>query len=75
MVFYTGGDNFMAPSNGLDPQELSDVFSEVKREVGFELKAGIGAAKTAELAAQLASDGLHEVRAGRSKGPIVYKAE
>lgn len=75
LVFYTGGDNFMAPSNGLDPQELSDVFSEVKREVGFELKAGIGAAKTAELAAQLASEGLHEVRAGRSKGPIVYKAE
>jgi GTP cyclohydrolase IIa len=73
LVFYTGGDNFMAPSNGLNPRELADVFSEVKRELGFGLKAGVGAAKTAELAAQLASEGLHEIRAHRTGEHIVYK--
>ncbi len=73
LVFYTGGDNFMAPSNGLDPRELADVFSEVKRELGFELKAGVGAARTAELAASLASEGLHEIRQGKVTNHIVYK--
>jgi GTP cyclohydrolase IIa len=73
LVFYTGGDNFMAPSNGLNPQDLTDVFSEVKKELGFGLKAGVGAARNAELAAQLASEGLHEIRKGRAKEPIVYK--
>ena len=75
LVFYTGGDNFMAPSNGVNPRELTDVFSEVKRELGFGLKAGVGAARTAELAAQLASEGLHEIRRGQTKEPIVYKTE
>ncbi|HID60865.1 MAG TPA: GTP cyclohydrolase IIa [Hadesarchaea archaeon] len=73
LVFYAGGDNFMVLSNGLDPRELSDVFSEVKREVGFGLKAGVGGAQTAGLAANLASEGLHEIRNGVAKGPIVCK--
>jgi len=73
LVFYTGGDNFMAPSNGLDVNEFTKVFSEVKCELGVELKAGIGAAPTAEQAARLASEGLHEIREGKSKPPIVFK--
>lgn len=73
LVFYTGGDNFMAPSNGLDARELVDVFSEVKRQLGFGLKAGVGAAQTAEEAAHLANEGLHEIRDGRAKESIVYK--
>ncbi len=75
LVFYTGGDNFMAPSNGLNPSELAAVFSEVKRELGVELKAGVGAARTAELAARLASEGLHEIRKGKTKEHIVYKTD
>jgi len=73
LVFYTGGDNFMAPSNGLEAGELAAVFSEVKRELGVELKAGVGAARTAELAARLASEGLQEIRKSRAKEHIVYK--
>jgi GTP cyclohydrolase IIa len=73
LVFYTGGDNFMAPSNGLDANELSTVFSEVKRELGVELKAGVGGAPNAEAAARLASEGLHDVRRRQAKGPIVFK--
>jgi GTP cyclohydrolase IIa len=75
LVFYTGGDNFMAPSNGLNPQDLADVFSEVKKELGFGLKAGVGAARNAEQAARLASEGLHEIRKGQAKEPIVYKEQ
>ena len=75
LVFYTGGDNFMAPSNGLDTNDLSTVFSEVKRELGVELKAGVGGASSAEVAAHLASEGLHEIRKRRAKGPIVFKSQ
>jgi len=75
LVFYTGGDNFMVPSNGLNLSELTSVFSEVKREVGVDLKAGVGGARTAEIAARLASEGLHEIRKGVVKKNIVYKTE
>jgi len=74
LVFYAGGDNFITLSNGMDLHELSDVFSEVKRELGFGLKAGVGGAPTAELAAQLASEGLHEIRGGMTESPIIYKS-
>jgi GTP cyclohydrolase III len=47
----------MAPSNGLDTNDISTVFSEVKKELGVELKAGVGGASTAEIAARLASEG------------------
>jgi len=74
LVFYTGGDNFMAASNGVGMEELAAVFSEVKRELGVELKAGVGAARTAELAARLASEGLHEIRTGKAREHIVTKS-
>jgi len=74
LVFYTGGDNFMALSNGLDLSEIERVFAEVKRDVGFGLKAGVGAARTADVAAMLASEGLHEIRKGTAGGQLVYKS-
>ena len=74
LVFYTGGDNFMAPSNGLDVDDISKVFSEVKRESGVGLKAGVGGAPNAEDAARLATEGLHEIREHKARGPIVFKS-
>ena len=73
LVFYTGGDNFMAISNGLEVGELEAVILELKRELGVGLKAGVGAARTAELAARLASEGLHEIRTCKTREHIVYK--
>ena len=61
LVFYMGGDNFMALSNGLGPHEIEKVFSEVEAEAGVGFKAGVGAGPTAEVAARLASEGLHEI--------------
>ena len=74
LVFYVGGDNLMAPSNGLSVSELERVLSEVKADLGLELKAGVGAAPNAEQAARLASEGLHEIRKGKSKPSIVFKS-
>jgi GTP cyclohydrolase IIa len=73
IVFYTGGDNFMAASNGLNPKQLAVVFAEIKRELGVELKAGAGVAPNAEKAAMLASHGLHEIRKSKVKGNIIFK--
>jgi GTP cyclohydrolase IIa len=71
LVFYTGGDNFMAAANGLKPEELASIFAEIKRELGVELKAGVGGAPLAEEAARRASERLHEIRKmGRDKSPI-----
>jgi GTP cyclohydrolase IIa len=72
LVFYTGGDNFMAPSNGLNPKELATAFAELKREVGVELKAGVGAAPTAEEATHKASENLHRIRKGEVKENILF---
>lgn len=73
LVFYTGGDNFMAPSNGLCEEKLRLIIDEVERALGIKLKAGVGCGKTAGEAAHLASEGLHEIRKCQAKGPIVSK--
>ncbi len=73
LVFYTGGDNFMAPSNGVGEKELQAIIDDVQRELGVELKAGVGGGATAELAARLASQGLKEIREGRAIGRLVFK--
>ena len=74
LVFYMGGDNIMALSNGLEVSEISSVLSDVKVEMGLELKAGVGAAHSAEMAARLASEGLHEIRKVRNKSSIIFKS-
>ncbi len=73
LVFYMGGDNLIALSNGLGGTEINAVLSELKAEHGLEMKAGVGAAHTADRAAYLASEGLHEIRKGGNKSPIVVK--
>ena len=75
IVFYTGGDNFMAASNELEVEGLVGVFSKVKKDLGVELKAGVGAARTAVRAAQLASEELHNIRKGKARGNISFKQE
>jgi len=75
LVFYTGGDNFMAASNGVGAEDLTKIFLEVKQELGVELKAGVGCARTAVRAAQLASEELHNIRKGSAKGNISFKQE
>jgi GTP cyclohydrolase IIa len=73
LVFYTGGDNFMAASNGVGTEDLTGIFLEVKQALGIELKAGVGAARTAVKAAQLASEELHSIRKGKARGSISFR--
>lgn len=73
LVFYTGGDNFMAASNGVGAEDLARIFLKVKQELGVELKAGVGGARTAVKAAQLASEELHNIRKGKARGSISFR--
>jgi GTP cyclohydrolase IIa len=74
LVFYMGGDNFISVCNGLEKEEFLRILAEVKQLLGLEFKAGMGLAKDGETAAKLAAEGLHEIRTGKSPGPLVVKA-
>lgn len=64
LLFFIGGDNFMSPCNGLEPQLLLKIIKEIEDEINIALKAGIGKAPTAEKAANLADLALEEIRGG-----------
>ncbi len=64
LLFFIGGDNFMSPCNGLEPEGLLKIINEIDDEINIALKAGIGKAPTAEKAANLADLALEEIRGG-----------
>jgi len=64
LLFFIGGDNFMSPCNGLEPEGLLKIINEIDDEINITLKAGIGKAPTAEKAANLADLALEEIRGG-----------
>ena len=64
LLFFIGGDNFMSPCNGLEPQGLLKIIKEIEAEINIALKAGVGKAPTAEKAANLADLALEEIRGG-----------
>ncbi|MGZ7160753.1 MAG: GTP cyclohydrolase IIa, partial [Methanobacterium sp.] len=64
LLFFIGGDNFMSPCNGLNPEEILKIIEEIEDETNIALKAGIGKAPTAEKAANLADLALEEIRGG-----------
>lgn len=74
LIFYMGGDNFMAPSNGLTGDDLSSALGEVEQRLGVKLKAGVGVGINALESARLASEGLHDIREGNSDEQIVFKS-
>lgn len=63
MCFFIGGDNYMAPTNGLSQDQIRDVLKSVDKQTGVELKAGVGIAETGGRAADLADIGLEDIRA------------
>ncbi|MDO9043931.1 MAG: GTP cyclohydrolase IIa [Methanobacteriaceae archaeon] len=64
LLFFIGGDNFMSPCNGLEPEGLLTIIKEIEDEINVALKAGVGKAPTAEKAANLADLALEEIRSG-----------
>ncbi|MDO5822815.1 GTP cyclohydrolase III [Methanosphaera sp.] len=63
MCFFIGGDNYMAPTNGISKDQLREALKVVDKKTGVTLKAGIGVAKQAGRAADLADIGLEDIRA------------
>jgi GTP cyclohydrolase IIa len=63
MCFFIGGDNYMAPSNGITKNELRDILKKIDSKTGVTLKAGVGISKYADKAADLADLGLEDIRA------------
>ncbi len=63
LCFFIGGDNYMAPSNGITKNELREALKNVDIKTGVTLKAGVGIAQTAGRAADLADLGLEDIRA------------
>lgn len=63
LCFFIGGDNYMAPSNGITKSQLRQALKNVDAKTGVTLKAGVGIAKTAGKAADLADLGLEDIRA------------
>ncbi|MDL2246482.1 GTP cyclohydrolase IIa [Methanobrevibacter sp. OttesenSCG-928-K11] len=62
LLFFIGGDNFMAPCNGLSEKEIEEILIEIDEEIGISLKAGIGRGNNAEDAAYMADIGLEDIR-------------
>lgn len=71
LVFFMGGDNFIAPCNKTTKEDFLDAFKKIRKETGVALKAGIGFGSMAEDAVQLASMGLKEIRLGAKEKVIV----
>lgn len=70
LVFYVGGDNFLALSNGLTRQDYVDILRRVSEKVGLKLKAGVGIAFDAVEAVKLADEALDGIRRGEIKESV-----
>jgi len=71
LVFYMGGDNFIAPCSMLAKEELCAIIKKIEKETGISLKAGIGVGPTPEEAVYRASLGLKQIR--RARGSVLVK--
>jgi GTP cyclohydrolase IIa len=67
LVFFAGGDNFLAVSNGIREEEYGKIMERVSELVGLELKAGVGIGRSAKEALRLASESLDRIRASGGK--------
>lgn len=63
LCFFIGGDNFMAPTNGITKSALREALKNVDEKTGVTLKAGVGISRKAGRAADLADLGLEDIRA------------
>lgn len=74
LLFYLGGDNFMGVANGMSYKQI-DSFLSRYRSRDVKLKCGIGVARTARKAAELAAMNLDEIRNGNGENPILATAK
>jgi GTP cyclohydrolase IIa len=70
LVFFAGGDNFLAISNGLMRQDYASILRCVSGNVGLKLKAGVGIAFDAVGALKLADEALDAIKRGEIKESV-----
>lgn len=70
LTFFCGGDNFMVVANGVSEKEVKDILEKAGKDFNITLKAGIGIARTARKAIELATKGLDYIREGKLNGPV-----
>lgn len=68
LTFFLGGDNFMIVANGIDKVETACILNEVVNNMNIKLKCGIGKAKNAREAAEMATKALDTIRDLRKNG-------
>lgn len=71
LCFFIGGDNYMAPTNGITKNELREALKNVDERTGVKLKAGVGISNTGGRAADLADLGLEDIRAGLTEDSVL----
>ncbi|MFW6321805.1 MAG: GTP cyclohydrolase IIa, partial [Halohasta sp.] len=62
LSFFVGGDNIIAVCPQLTPEAYQDALDHVKREVGVDLKVGVGSGATAHEAGIAAKHALEDCR-------------
>lgn len=70
LTFFCGGDNFMVVANGVSENEVKDIIERAGKDFNLTLKAGIGEARTARKAIELATKGLDFIRNGKLKSAV-----
>jgi len=70
IAFFCGGDNFMVVANGVSEIEVKNILTKAGKDFSLTLKAGMGTAKTARKAIELATKGLDLIREGKANGPV-----
>lgn len=68
LTFFMGGDNFMIISSGNGKEHATKFLETAEQRHGITLNCGIGTAKTAREAANLATKSLDTIRELRSSG-------
>ncbi|MGQ9468970.1 MAG: GTP cyclohydrolase IIa [Nitrososphaerales archaeon] len=70
LTFFCGGDNFIVVANGVSEKEVKKILTEAGKGFNLTLKAGIGIAKNARKAIELATKGLDFIRIGKANSPV-----
>jgi GTP cyclohydrolase IIa len=70
MIFFVGGDNFMAISNTVTKQKALEIIGKIYEAENIKLNCGIGIARTGRKAVQAATEALDTIRNLRDQGII-----
>jgi GTP cyclohydrolase IIa len=68
LTFFMGGDNFMIVSSPTGKENITKFLALIEKKYGISMNCGIGTAKTAREAANLATKSLDTIREMRDSG-------